>query len=133
VRRFPRLFAYLTLVKPILLTAVAAAIVVSVIAGVSAGSAVDKRTTVRVEDNFFDPRSVTIDKGAKVTFVWKGTNKHNVHFTKVPAGVSKKGSGTRRDGKWSRRFYKPGLYRYVCTLFDGMRGTITVKKPPPQT
>jgi plastocyanin len=122
--------------KLILLTAVAAAIAVPVLAGVSTSAAGEKRTTVRVMDNFFDPRSVAIDRGTKVTFVWKGTNRHNVRFTKVPAGAKKKGSRTQRDGQWSRSFFKPGLYRYVCTLFDGMRGTITVKKPPkppPQT
>jgi plastocyanin len=124
-------------VKPILVTATAAAILAAVLVsapvgartGVAAGER-EKRTTVRVMDNFFDPRSTTIDKGAKVTFVWKGTSKHNVRFTKVPAGASKKSSRTRRKGDWSRRFWKPGLYRYVCTLFDGMRGTITVKAPP---
>ena len=119
--------------KPILLIAVAAAIVVPVLAGVSSSVAGDKRATVRVMDNFFDPRSITVENGTRVTFVWKGENRHNVRFTKVPAGARKKGARTRRDGDWSRRFHKPGLYRYICTLFDGMRGTITVKKPPPQT
>ena len=52
-----------------------------------------------------------------------------VTFTKVPPGASGKNSGTKRAGRWSRRFYKPGLYRDTCTLFAGMRGTITVKPP----
>jgi plastocyanin len=120
-------------VKPFLLTAVTAVVVVPVAAGVSSSVAGDKRATVRVMDNFFDPRSKTIDKGSKVTFVWKGTNKHNVRFTKVPSGARKKGARTRRDGEWSRHFNRPGLYRYVCTLFDGMRGTIRVRKPPPES
>ena len=119
--------------KAILITAVAIAIAVPVVAGVSASAAGDKHATVRVMDNFFDPRSLAIDRGTNVIFVWKGTNKHNVRFTKVPAGAKKNGSRTQRYGQWSRRLYKPGLYRYVCTLFDGMRGTITVKKPPPKT
>jgi plastocyanin len=119
--------------KPILLIAIGAAIAVPVIAGGSTSAAGEKHSTVRVMDNFFDPRSVTIDRGTKVTFLWKGTNKHNVRFTKVPPGVEKKGSRTQRDGQWSRTFFKPGLYRYICTVFDGMRGTITVKKPPPPT
>ena len=122
--------------KPILLTATAAAILAAVLVsvpvgartGVAAGEG-EKRTTVRVMDNFFDPRSETIEPGGRVTFVWKGTNKHNVRFTKVPEGANRKGSRTRRKGDWSRRFWKTGLYRYVCTLYDGMRGTITVKPP----
>jgi len=86
-------------------------------------------TKVRVQDNFFDPRSITVPDDSKVTFVWKGSNHHNVRFTKVPDGASRKGSRTKTHGKWTRSFYKPGVYRYVCTLFSGMRGTITVKAP----
>jgi plastocyanin len=128
-------------VKPIVLTAALAGVFASVIvsvpvgartpAGGSASATGDKRTTtVRVMDNFFDPRSTKIEQDGKVTFVWKGDNRHNVRFTKVPAGAKRQGSRTRRKGDWSRRFSKPGLYRYVCTLFAGMRGTITVKAPP---
>jgi plastocyanin len=93
----------------------------------------DKRALVRVMDNFFDPRSVAVADGAKVTFVWKGSNRHNVRFTKVPAGETRKGSKILRHGRWSRTFSQPGLYRYVCTLFSGMRGTITVQPPASNT
>jgi plastocyanin len=92
-------------------------------------SGTGKRAWVRVNDNFFDPRSVTVAQDAKVTFTWKGSNRHNVRFTKVPAGETRKGSKTLRHGRWSRTLSRPGLYRYVCTLFSGMRGTITVKPP----
>jgi plastocyanin len=87
----------------------------------------DKQTKVRVMDNFFDPRSVEVVEDDKVSFVWKGSNRHNVRFTKAPKGASRKGSKVKREGRWSRAFGKPGLYKYVCTLFSGMRGTITVK------
>jgi plastocyanin len=90
-----------------------------------------KRAWVRVMDNFFDPRSVGVAQGARVTFVWRGSNRHNVRFTKVPAGETRKGSKILRHGRWSRTFSQPGLYRYVCTLFSGMRGTITVNPPTP--
>jgi plastocyanin len=118
-------------VKLTLLIAALAALFASVLVIAPISAAGEKSKTVRVMDNFFDARSTTIAAGGKVTFVWKGTNRHNVRFTKVPAGTSKKGAKSRRKGDWSRRFSKPGLYRYVCTLFDGMRGTITVKPPPP--
>ena len=88
------------------------------------------KTKVRVQDNFFDPRSVPVAQDSKVMFVWKGSNRHNVRFTKVPAGASRKGSRTKTHGHWTRSFAKPGVYRYVCTLFSGMRGTITVKPAP---
>jgi plastocyanin len=114
-------------------TALAALVIVSVpvvTARTSGGpKAGDKRAWVRVMDNFFDPRSVGVAQGVKVTFTWKGSNRHNVRFTKVPKGASRKGSKTLRSGRWSRRFSQPGVYRYVCTLFSGMRGTVTVKPP----
>jgi plastocyanin len=87
----------------------------------------DKR--IAVKDNFFSPRSVTIERGDVVKWVWRGDNKHNVTFTKVPAGASKRSSRSKRRGHWRRSFGKPGLYKYVCTLFSGMRGSITVKPP----
>jgi plastocyanin len=110
-----------------------ALVAVPVVAGGPDGRSAEanqKRTKVRVMDNFFDPRSTTIPAGEKVTFVWKGSNRHNVRFTKVPAGASRKGSKIKHDGRWTRGFGKEGTYKYVCTLFSGMRGTLTVKAPP---
>src|SRR6185295_9988800 len=69
-----------------------------------AQTANDQHIKVRVMDNFFDPRSTSVAQDGKVTFVWKGTNRHNVRFTKVPKGANRKGSKTKRDGKWSRKF-----------------------------
>ena len=122
------------------LLAVSAAVAASALAAVpviarnangeDATAAKERSIKVRVMDNFFDPRSTTVPQDRKVKFLWKGSNRHNVRFTKVPAGASKKGSKIKREGQWTRRFGKPGLYKYVCTLFSGMRGTITVKAPP---
>jgi plastocyanin len=98
--------------------------------GADTSAAKEKQKKVRVMDNFFDPRSIGVLEDEKVSFVWKGSNRHNVRFTKVPAGASRKGSKIKRAGRWTRGFGKPGLYRYVCTLFSGMRGTISVNPPP---
>jgi plastocyanin len=115
------------------LASIAGALLVSAsgVAGTGGGatSAQDATVKVRVQDNFFDPRSVGVAQGGRVAFVWKGSNRHNVRFTKVPPGASRRGSRTKTHGHWSRSLSKPGLYRYVCTLFSGMRGTITVKPP----
>jgi plastocyanin len=90
-----------------------------------------KRITVDVEDNFFDPRSTQVHAGGRVVWRWKGLNRHNVRFTKVPKGASRRGSRTLTEGRFKRRFYVPGVYRYVCTLFAGMRGSVTVVPPAP--
>jgi plastocyanin len=89
-----------------------------------ASEALRKRVAVR--DNFFEPRSVNIHKGDRVTWVWRGENPHNVTFVKVPKGAGKRGAETRATGRWSRTFRKRGLYKYICTIHAGMRGTIDV-------
>jgi plastocyanin len=88
------------------------------------------KAKVLVQDNFFEPRSTQVQEGGRVTWSWRGMNRHNVAFTKVPAGASRRGSRTRTDGRWKRTFHKPGVYRYVCRLWAGMRGTVTVRHAP---
>jgi plastocyanin len=97
----------------------------------SLASVTDKPVKIKVQDNFFDPRSTSVGLDGRVVWIWKGSNRHNVVFTKVPAGASRRGARTRTDGRWKRSFGVPGLYRYVCRIYAGMRGTITVTKPPP--
>ena len=94
----------------------------------SAGTpATGKRERVRIEDNFYEPRELTIRRGDKVTWLWRGENSHNVTFINVPHGASKKGADTRRTGRWTRTFWKRGLYKYVCTVHYGQRGSVEVR------
>ncbi len=81
---------------------------------------------VAVMDNYFEPRSITIDRGKAVKWRWKGANRHNVIFTKVPARVRKKKVRSRVRGRIIRALRASGTYRYHCTLYDGMQGTIKV-------
>jgi|SoiMetStandDraft_5_1073268.scaffolds.fasta_scaffold130453_2 plastocyanin len=98
----------------------------------SASKAVVKK--VIVNDNFFEPRYLEIHKGDRVVWVWKGDNSHNITFTKVPKLASKKGAEARRTGRWSRKFQRRGLYKYVCTIHSGQRGSIEVlRAEPPNT
>jgi plastocyanin len=86
---------------------------------------------VVVMDNFFEPRYVSIHRGERVVWVWKGDNSHNVTFTKVPKATSKRGAATRREGRWSRRFKRRGFYKYICTIHSGQRGSIEVGRAEP--
>jgi plastocyanin len=121
----------------ILAGAAAAALVVLIpsASGAGGGTAATpdqpKPVKIKVEDNFFDPRSTTVEQDGRVVWIWKGQNRHNIVFTKVPKKASRKGAKTRTEGRWKRSFAVPGQYRYVCRIFAGMRGTITVTKPPP--
>ena len=64
---------------------------------------------------------------------WRGKNRHSIRFTKVPEGASRKGTKSRTEGYWKRTFRRPGVYRYVCRHWAGMRGTVTVRSEPEPT
>jgi plastocyanin len=74
-------------------------------------------TKVKVGDNYFVRASgvptVTVSKGTKVSWVWKGSSSHNVKVTKGPA---KFGSSTMRSGTFSKKVTKAGTYTIVCTV-----------------
>jgi plastocyanin len=100
------------------------------LAPASGGSAVSSETkSVSIKDNFFSPHSVTVSRGGKVVWRWKGASDHNVRFRKVPSGASKRGSSTKSSGRFARTFKKRGTYRYVCTIHQslGMKGTVHVE------
>ena len=51
-------------------------------------------------------------------------------------GAARKGASLRDHGKWKRGSNAPGVYRYVCKVWSGMRGTVTVREPeepPPRS
>ena len=65
-----------------------------------------------------------------MTWRWRGENRHSIRFTKVPKGAARKGATIRAKGKWHRTFHRPGVYRYVCKVWSGMRGSVSVRKVP---
>jgi len=99
---------------------------------VTAAQDVPAKARVLVKDNYFEPRSAEVPQGGLVTWKWRGENRHNIRFTKVPEGAARKGASLRVDGRWKRTFHRPGVYRYVCKVWSGMRGSITVRAEAPQ-
>jgi plastocyanin len=114
-------------VSLVVAVAIAGALATAPALGADRSRAPDER--ISVKDNFFSSRSVTVQKGDIVRWTWRGDNRHNVTFKKVPADASKHGAKTRSKGRWQRKFRVEGQYRYVCTWYAGMRGTITVEPP----
>jgi plastocyanin len=125
------------------LLAAAAAVALGVVYGTPvAGGDVNvtqeprEKTRVLVKDNYFEPRSIEVVEGRHVGWKWRGENRHSIRFTKVPEGASRKGARSRTEGYWKRTFRRPGLYRYVCRHWAGMRGTVNVRpepKPKPES
>ena len=81
--------------------------------------------TVSVKDDFFGPKTLTIKKGSKVKWVWKGQEGHNVTVANGPSNFR---FGTRKTGTKSHTFKKRGSYSIVCTIHaPDMHMTIKVK------
>ena len=81
--------------------------------------------TVAVKDSFFSPKALTISKGTKLTWVWKGKERHNVAVANGPSSFR---AGTRKTGKFSHTFTKRGKYFIVCTIHaPDMHMTVKVK------
>lgn len=97
-----------------------ATLAVMVVLGALAATAGAATRGVRVDDNFFSPSSVTINKRDIVRWTWVGDNPHNV-----------RGSGfrseTKRSGTYSRRFRSSGTFTVVCTIHPGMRMRVRVR------
>jgi plastocyanin len=71
-------------------------------------------TEVKIKDNFFKPDRVTIDKGDKVRWVWKGSDVHNVAIKKPDSRKIAFASGFKTSGKFTRQFGRVGTWRILC-------------------
>jgi plastocyanin len=91
--------------------------------GLTVGDASGGGTKVKAVNFAFKPKTVTIQKGGKVT--WRNVEgKHTVTF--------KNGSFDRvmsGDERVSKKFRHRGTFRYICRFHigQGMRGKVIVK------
>lgn len=77
--------------------------------------------TIQIVDSSFNPRNVTVKRGAMITW----TNNEFVTHTVTSTGNFD--SGKLVSGKsYSRMFNDAGTYDYHCSLHPSMTGTITV-------
>ena len=94
----------------------------------SGGTAAKKTAAVSMKDIQFNPESVTIAKGGKVT--WTNDEAVNHDVTKTdgagPAFASGKGNMGQGDS-YTRAFTVAGAINYECTVHPGMAGKVVVK------
>ena len=99
----------------VLLVLVAAGGVMAVFSAVAPSA-----TRVKVGDNFFVRSSgvptVTVSKGERVKWVWRGRAPHNV---KAVAGPARFGSPTMTDGSYTKKLRKRGTYTIICSVHGG--------------
>ena len=99
-----------------------AGLVVALLA-VAGTQALAATRSIRVGNNFFGPRTVTIHRGTRLTWRFHGSL-HNVTVRRGPQHFR---SGNRKHGSFSHRFTRRGTYRIVCTIHPGMRMTVKVR------
>jgi plastocyanin len=84
----------------------------------------DGAPTVQVLDNAFEPSTITIAPGGRVTWAWNGQNPHNVVFD---PGSGVNSSAIQTSGAFDITFSNSGTYNYQCTIHPGMTGTVVVR------
>ena len=87
-------------------------------------------TEVKVKDDFFKPNRVTIKKGDRVLWRWRGDNPHNVAIKKPGRSNVAVRSAIKTDGKFAYKFRRVGKWRILCEVHpDDMRMRVIVRRP----
>jgi plastocyanin len=77
-------------------------------------------TRLKVGDNYFVRSSgvptVTVSKGTRVRWVWRGRSLHNVTVTKGPRHFR---SSSMTSGSYVKKMRKRGTYTIICTVHGG--------------
>jgi plastocyanin len=100
-------------------------IAVVAVAAFAAAPSLAAERGVAVKDDFFKPKSLTILKGTRVVWTWRGEGRHNVV---VAQGPSEFRSKIKREGTYGHTFGRTGTWQIVCTVHSGMNMKIVVKK-----
>ena len=105
---------------------------VALLSAAPAAAAAGGKKTIKVEDNIYAPKTITVSKGTTVTWKWPGFDQagdvHDVELKSGPKGVKKFHSdAAATDYSFKRKLTVPGSYKIICTLHEEMRMTIRVK------
>ncbi|MBV8579807.1 MAG: cupredoxin family copper-binding protein [Candidatus Eremiobacteraeota bacterium] len=80
-------------------------------------------TVVHIRDDKFQPASITVKAGEKVTFINDDDDAH----TATADDGSWDSEGLNQGQKWVHAFTKSGTIKYHCTVHPFMHGTLVVK------
>jgi plastocyanin len=87
-----------------------------VVLGVFAPAVFAAPVDVKIKDNLFKPTRVTIHKGGKVVWHWKGSNPHNVAIKKPGASRVSTRSAIKTSGRYGFRFRRTGTWKVLCEV-----------------
>ena len=78
-------------------------------------------TRVKIKDDLFRPKKVTVQKGDRVKWVNRGDDTHTTTSTQGLWDARLAPGET-----FKRKFRQKGTFRYMCTIHDGMKGRVVV-------
>jgi len=97
---------------------------VAALAGAFAIPAFGATKSIKIGDNFFSPKTVSVKRGTTVKWRWTGSAPHNVTVT---SGPKKFHSQTQTKGTFKATPHTKGTYHIVCTIHAGMTMTLKVR------
>jgi plastocyanin len=84
-----------------------------------------KQNRIEIKDFAFNPQTITVKSGDKVTWINRDEEPHTV----VSVGKKfQRSSGLDTDQEFSIIAGAPGTYEYFCSVHPKMTGTIVVVK-----
>lgn len=102
---------------------IAATALTAVVAAAGTVSAFAATKSIKIGDDFFSPKSVSVKKNDTVKWTWTGDSPHNVT---VRTGPVKFHSKTQSTGTYSKKLTKKGTFKIYCTI-HGTRQSLTIK------
>ena len=88
------------------------------------------RKTVKVGDNFYSPRKLTVPRNSTIKWAWLSDNSetHDVYLSKGPGGVKRFHSEpAATDYSYAKKLTRKGTYSVICTFHENMKQKITVR------
>jgi plastocyanin len=95
------------------------------------GAAAKAATTVKVVDDRYSPKRLTLAKGTRVKWVWssRAAHRHDVYLDVRPSGAERfRSPPATAPFDFARKLRKPGVYKVLCTFHERMRMRIEVTR-----
>jgi plastocyanin len=87
--------------------------------------------TVKVADNFYSPKRLTVAKGTTIRWKWSNRNadSHDVYLNRKPKGVKRFQSPPAATFfSYKRKLKRAGTYKILCTFHENMTMRIDVER-----
>jgi len=90
-----------------------------------AGSAGTKGNKIEIKDFAFNPQTITVKSGEKITWINRDEEPHTIVSVEKQF---KKSTALDTDQEFTITAGAPGTYTYFCSVHPKMTGTIVVEK-----